>query len=79
MHPIHVPFHPHEVQLSTTVLSTAAESGAVGRDLGYLPARTQQAPETMTGWLRCVDRGPSQRQPQTSASRPYPRPPRSAA
>lgn len=82
MHPIHIPVHTHEIQLSTTSMTVAAESGEVGRDLGYLPARTLQPPVAMigSGWSRFLDAGPGQRQPQAStASRPYPRPPRSAA
>lgn len=82
MHPIHIAVHSHEIQLSTTALSRAAESGAVGRDLGFLPARFLQPPAgTMgSGWRRFLDPGPQKQQPQaTAASRPYPRPPRSAA
>lgn len=81
--PIHAPSHPREVQLSTTTLSTAAESGAVARDLGYLPSRQATPPQagTLQGWRRFLDSaqpsGPSRPIVAPSASRAAPR--RSAA
>lgn len=42
--PIHIRSHPDERQLSVMSLSAAAESGAVARDLGYLPARQLTPP-----------------------------------
>ncbi len=42
--PIHVPMHPFELQLSATKLSSAAESGTVARDLGFLPERELTPP-----------------------------------
>jgi hypothetical protein len=44
MRPIHIPCSPREQQLSATALSAAAESGAVARDLGFIPARQTTAP-----------------------------------
>ena len=44
MHPVHQPCSPCERQLSAVTLSPAAESGAVARDLGFLPARQHTAP-----------------------------------
>jgi hypothetical protein len=35
---------PIEVPLSSVVLSPAAESGAIARNIGFLPARTHQSP-----------------------------------
>jgi hypothetical protein len=50
--PIHAPVYDGEVQLSAISLSTEAESGAVGRDLGVLPARSHQPPHfrTLPSW-----------------------------
>ena len=42
--PIYIRSNPHEQQLSVVSLSAAAESGAVGRDIGYLPARQLTPP-----------------------------------
>lgn len=81
--PIHAPSHPREVQLSATSLSTAAESGAVARDLGYLPSRQTTPPQTGTlqGWRRFCDTpqpsGPSRPIVAPSARRAAPH--RSAA
>lgn len=80
--PIHSSVNPNEVQLSATSLSTAAESGAVARDLGYLPAR-QTTPQAgvVLGWRRFLDTtqpsGPSHPIVAPSARRAAPR--RSAA
>jgi hypothetical protein len=71
--PIFAPQHPREVQLSTTVLTTAAESGAVGRDLGLLPARQHQLPAGWPpAWLRFCDSS-QPRQPRQHTPMPIPR------
>jgi len=80
--PIRIPSHPREVQLSATTLTTAAESGAVARDLGYLPARqTTPGAGALQGWRRFLDTpqpsGPSRPIVAPSARRAAPR--RSAA
>ena len=43
--PNHTPTNPHERQLSAIRLSTAAESGEVGRDLEFLPLRQVMPPQ----------------------------------
>lgn len=80
--PIHAPSHPRESQLSTTTLSADAESGVVGRGLGYLPHRQTTPPaDLQTGWRRFCDTtqpsGPSRPIVAPSARRAAPR--RSAA
>lgn len=80
--PIHSPSHPRESQLSATSLSAAAESGAVARGLGYLPARqTCPGAGVLMGWRRFCDTtqpsGPSRPIVAPSARRAAPR--RSAA
>jgi hypothetical protein len=81
--PIHIPSHPREVQLSATTLTTAAESGAVARDLGFMPSRQTTPPQagTLQGWRRVLDTpqpsGPSRPIVAPSARRAAPR--RSAA
>ena len=42
-HP-HISAHSREIPLSSVTLSAAAESGAVARDLGFIPARQTTAP-----------------------------------
>ena len=82
MSPIRNPHHPVEVQLSTTAISAAAETGEVGRRHGILPDRDHQPPAgLLLGWRRFLDHGPGRPAPKPSAaSRPAPRtPPRSAA
>ena len=80
--PIHASSHPRESQLSATPLSVAAESGVVGRSLGFMPSRQTTPPaDLQTGWRRFLDTtqpsGPSRPIVAPSARRAAPR--RSAA
>jgi hypothetical protein len=79
--PIHVSHHDREVQLSAQPLTAAAESGAVARDLGYLPARQTTPPQDLLlGWRRFLDTtqtsGPSRSIDPPSARRAAPLRPR---
>ncbi len=74
---IYTPSHHHEVQLSAQPLTAAAESGAVARDLGYLPARQTTPPQgLLLGWRRFLDTtqtsGPSRSTTAPSARRAAP-------
>jgi len=68
------------LHLSQTVISSAAASGAVARDLGYLPRRQTTPPQNLIqGWRRFLDPGAHVAAPKPSAYHPAPRHPRPAA
>jgi hypothetical protein len=69
MHPYHIP----ELQLSTTHLTHAAETGQVGRDLGFFPSRMTTPPRRGSG-IQGISRFFD-----ASSGRPAPRNPRPAA
>jgi len=56
MRPIRSLIRPREEQLSAVALTSAAESGSVARDLGYLPSRQTTPPQGLPlGWRRFCD------------------------
>lgn len=78
MHPIHVPHHHPEVQMSAVRLSPSEEAGERSAALGMSPQRNHQPPAgLLLGWRRFLDTaqpsGPSNRIIAPSARRAAPR------